>query len=277
MILLNGISVNSANDRFPDGTPAFNDLETAVEKYGYLKVVNKEGPNRITWKFDNMGELFDVIAIKDWLRENFPETAKAQLHLRMPYIPNARMDRVKGAADVFTLKTFCRLINDCKFDRVEVTSAHSNVSLALLNNVHNFEPVTVFLDQNGGAYDTLFLPDEGAVKRYTELKAVKEFPIVSAQKKRDWVTAKILGLKIVGDVADIKDKNILIIDDICSRGHSFKFSAIELKKLGAKNIELFVTHCENVIDIAALRKAGITKVWTTDSIYRGSDEFVKII
>ena len=51
---------------------------------------------------------------------------------------------------------------------------------------------------------------------------------------------------------------------------------IELKKLGAKNIYLYISHCENVIDIDALKEAGITKVFTTNSIYRGTNDFVEV-
>ena len=77
-------------------------------------------------------------------------------------------------------------------------------------------------------------------------------------------------------ITAIKDKDILIIDDICSKGGTFKYSAIELKKLGAKNIYLYISHCENVIDIDALKEAGITKVFTTNSIYRGTNDFVEV-
>ena len=76
--------------------------------------------------------------------------------------------------------------------------------------------------------------------------------------------------------SNVAGKDVLIIDDICSKGGTFKYSAIELKKLGAKNIYLYISHCENVIDIEALKEAGITKVFTTNSIYRGTNDFVEV-
>ncbi len=48
--------------------------------------------------------------------------------LDMPYIPNARQDRVKGENDVFTLKYFAEFINSLDFDRVFVLDPRSNVS-----------------------------------------------------------------------------------------------------------------------------------------------------
>ena len=63
----------------------------------------------------------------------------------MPYIPNARMDRVKNSDEVFTLKYFAEFINDLKFDTVEVLDPHSNVSTALIDNISIIEPTDIIL------------------------------------------------------------------------------------------------------------------------------------
>ena len=42
----------------------------------------------------------------------------------MPYIPNARQDRVKGPEDVFTLKYFANVINALGFRTVTVLDPH---------------------------------------------------------------------------------------------------------------------------------------------------------
>ena len=65
--------------------------------------------------------------------------------------------------------------------------------------------------------------------------------------KRDRATGQIKGIDVGGDVDNIAGKNILIVDDICSKGGTFYFSAKKLKELGAKNIYLHITHCENTI------------------------------
>lgn len=43
-------------------------------------------------------------------------------------------------------------------------------------------------------------------------------------------------------LGDVKDKNLLIIDDICDGGGTFIQLAEKLKGLGAAKIGLFVTH-----------------------------------
>ena len=71
---------------------------------------------------------------------------------------------------------------------------------------------------------------------------------------------------------------VLIVDDICSRGGTFFYSAQKLKEAGATDIYLYVTHCENTILEGELIKSGlVTRIFTTDSIYSGKDENINII
>jgi ribose-phosphate pyrophosphokinase len=192
----------------------------------------------IIWYYENDAELFTLQCIRD--HYSWP------LMLEMPYIPHARMDRVKSAEEVFTLKTFCKLINAMNFNEVIVRDPHSNVSAALLDRVV-LDPVKPYIQHaiNMIQSDNLvaFFPDEGAMKRYSSLL---DIPYAFGVKNRDWQTGKILGLTLMnGEV--VKDKDVLIIDDICSYGGTFYHSALALKEAGARNIYLYVTHCENNI------------------------------
>ena len=195
----------------------------------------------IDWFYENDAELFTLICVKRYLDEHYYEVA---IHLNLPYIPHARMDRVKNDEDVFTLKYFCEVINSLNFTTIWVRDAHSNVSLALLNNVKE-EPVKPFIINAIGQSDAdvLFFPDEGAMKRYS---GDFQMPYAFGMKKRDWETGKILGLNII-NAEVVKDKNVLIVDDICSRGGTFYHAAKALKAAGAKSVSLYVTHCEETI------------------------------
>lgn len=111
------------------------------------------------------------------------------------------------------------------------------------------------------------------------MKIIKEsgLPIVFGIKKRDWKTGKILGLDVISDT-DLTDKRILIVDDICSRGGTFKFSSIKLKELGAKDVALYVTHCEDTIkDGELLTSDLISKIYTTNSICHIKHDKIEII
>ena len=263
MILVDGIRVETEK-HFPDGTPAF-------------KAPTPKGHSvHITWHYENDSELFALMCLRD-------HYADREVFLDMPYIPHARMDRVKNKEDIFTLKTFCSVINSLNFSKVYVLDAHSNVSVALLNNVTNnfpYEPIgnsICSVQQNLArtrGHFLMFYPDEGAMKRYsTNLPYKYAFGI----KKRNWETGKIEGLDVAGCVDEIKDKVILIVDDICSRGGTFYHSAKKLKELGAKAVYLYITHCENTIFEGELLTSDlIEKVYTTNSIFTKEHEKIEV-
>ena len=113
------------------------------------------------------------------------------------------------------------------------------------------------------------------MKRYSGL--VNE-PYAFGIKKRNWETGTIEGLDVAGAVDLIKGKDILIVDDICSRGGTFLHSAKKLKELGANDIYLYVSHCENTILEGDLLNGDlIKKVYTTDSIFTKEHEKIEVL
>lgn len=67
----------------------------------------------------------------------------------------------------------------------------------------------------------------------------------------------------------VKDKGVLIVDDICSRGGTFYHAANALKEAGAKNIYLYVTHAEHTMVEGDMYNQDIVKkIFTTDSIFK---------
>ena len=247
-------------NRFPDGTVRLN-----------IDVQSKDVS--IEWLFEKDEEMILFFIVKH-LRE---QCSVKNIELYMPYIPHARMDRVKNPEEVFTLKYFCEFINSFCFDRVIVRDAHSDVSLKLIDNVVS-EPVDgnirKLIGKLLGENDIIFFPDEGSYKRYSKQL---DFRCAFGIKKRDWNTGKILGLEVQGDLPKGLF-NVLIIDDISSYGGTFLHSAKKLKELGADKIFLYVTHCENSVLEGDLIKSGsITKIYTTESIFTGRDPLIEVL
>lgn len=118
MIKLDGRVVNLGH--FPDGT--------LLIKENVSRDYEAERSVTINWKYENDGELVALIYLTRHLKEHGVKT----VHLNMPYIPNARQDRVKSDEDVFTLKYFAEVINSLNFDSVTVLDPHSVVSEALI-------------------------------------------------------------------------------------------------------------------------------------------------
>lgn len=261
----NDISVN----KFPDGTLLLKEAipEDKAKKEQLQKAT-------ITWLFENNEELVTLIYLAGHLRSH----GITDLSLEMPYIPNARQDRVKTKEDVFTLKYFAQVINWLQFTSVTVLDPHSSVSEALFDRIRVKTPeayVRKVIDRIGGMENlTMFYPDEGACKRYAGMFPL---PYAFGIKNRDWETGEIRELAVSGMTDCIRDRKILIMDDISSRGGTFYFSAKKLRELGAKEIYLYVSHCENTILEGNVLTSGlIEKVFTTNSIFTKKHERIEV-
>lgn len=265
MIKLDGKIVHQ--EHFPDNSLRIELIDDNAFDLSWMGMISS--PKRITWHYESDAELFTIIC----LRKHF---ANKEMILKMPYCPHARMDRVKKNNEFFTLKHFAEVINSLDFSEVEIYDPHSNVCAALINNVKVINPYNELhktIKEINSTNLVAFYPDEGAMKRGTDyLTGAYAFGI----KKRDWNTGKILGLELMNKEV-VNGKDVLIIDDICSRGGTFYHSAKVLKEAGAKNIYLYVTHCENTILEGDLLTSGlIEKVYTTNSIFTKEHEMIEV-
>ena len=266
MIKVNGSIIDQ--NRFPDNT-----LAMVLDPDTYHI---RQPWDNIKWLYDNDSEMFTIMSIVDILHRN----GHNNIHLYLPYCPNARMDRIKSVDENFSLKVFTNWLNSLKFTTVHTLNIHSNVSEALIENIHNSLPENdIEIVDRKYRPEVIFFPDEGACKRYSDMRIIKELnlPIAFGIKKRDWKTGKILDLEVING-SEVYGKKVLIIDDICSAGGTFKFSAIKLLELGAKDVALYVSHCENNIQNGDLLKTDlISKIYTTDTILTISDPKIEII
>lgn len=248
-------------DNFPDGTLL-------------IKYAPQGNAHQIYWKFENNEELVALY----YLTRSLQEKGDEDIELIMPYIPNARQDRVKKEEDIFTLKYFCEIINSLHFKKVHVLDPHSDVSNALLNRIEKM-PVAPYIEKalklSGikREQDIIFYPDNGSQKRYSELVT---FPNAFGIKTRDWVTGEIKSLEVAGSIPKAPF-DVLIVDDISSYGGTFYFSALKLKELGARKIYLYVTHCEDsVLQGKLLQGDLIEHIYTTNSLLTKQHEKITV-
>lgn len=249
---------------FIHGNEVKQDSFSAGELKIQLTPFNEGVPVIIKWKYESDRELFTIACIRDFYKKN-------SCTLIVDYFPHARMDRVKNPEDVFTLKVFCKMLNDMNFDKVICLDVHSNVTPALVNNLQVDSPkahIENVLTTIGTENLTLFFPDEGAQKRYGGM--FKDIPQAFGIKKRNWETQKIENYMVVG-AENITRKRVLIIDDICSYGNTFVKAAESLKKIGAEEIYLYVSHCEDAVSKGNVFTSGyFNGIFTTNSLVRSA-------
>ena len=264
MILLNGKQV--VLDHFSDGTLSIK--ESVPREYGNGRSAT------LTWTFENDEETVALYFLTRHLQEHGVEDVR----LVMPYIPNARKDRCRTDADVFTLKYFAELLNSLRFTSVTVLDPHSMVSEALIDRLvvrTARENIAAALEKIGREDTVLFFPDEGAMKRYA---AMTERPYVFGMKKRDPATRQILEMQVMGTVKELTGKPILMVDDICSSGKTLLYAAGQLKDKGVGDIYLYVSHCENIALQSPLVTTDLVKrIYTTGSFLRETHPKIVIL
>lgn len=198
------------------------------------------------------------------------------LHLKIPYFPAARQDRVCVAGEPLTVKVFADFINAMKFSKVTIFDPHSDVTAALLNNVDvvdNAKLVGAILGEmnalNATGKTVLVSPDAGSnkkvanVAKYLNNISGQDICVVRADKLRNVATGQIIETTVYAD--DLTGKECYIIDDICSKGGTFCALAQVLKAKGASKVYLVVSHYEGTANIQMLKDSGIDLIFTTSS------------
>lgn len=243
-------------------------------------ITSFDGILYITWLYDSDEEMTQLYFLVNHFRYSYriPHIA-----LELPYIPNARMDRVNHENECFTLKYFCQFINDLYFEKVIVFDPHSNVATALLDRVEVQGPYwNIHSLLNTYPSATLAFVDEGGYKRYKNM--INDHYFIFGVKDREWSSQNINSMQVLGAKHMVAGHDIVIVDDIVSRGSSLYLLAKQLKEMGAGNIYAWISHCEDTVlqphingqsllDIPNL----ITKIYTTNSIYRANHPKIEVI
>ena len=223
------------------------------EKRYMVPKADPDGIVDVTMAYEDDSEFFDLLCIFDSIRRNSPNV---EFVLNLPYIPYSRMDRIESETDSFSLKSFANFVNSViKPKRIECLDAHSDVALALFDApVTHSVPQIKIVKENFKPADTLLVfPDATAVKRYKKL--FPEYQSVSINKERNFQTGKIVSSTLIKD-GNISDeflenvKNVVIVDDICSKGGTFLLaSQLIAENIGHEDytINLVVAHCEAAI------------------------------
>lgn len=206
----------------------------------------------VEWEFEHEGEIMHLAQIRDLFRG-------ANMRLHMTFMPYARQDKRVSNETTFAMLTFANVINSLNFLSVSALDVHNEKECQYqFSNFYNVEP-TKYIDLTKKAVkpDIICFPDAGARERYK--LTVRHPHIIIAQKVRNQLTGVIESITISGDV---KNKSILIIDDICDGGKTFTEVAKVLYGANAREVNLYVTHGIFSKGLRPLEDAGINRIFT---------------
>lgn len=193
----------------------------------------------IVTHIDSSEKLMELLLITDALRRE----GVIKIGLKIPYLPYARQDRVCFPGEALSIKVMCDIINSQNYFVVEIWDVHSNISLALLNNVDHVEAYELIPnDAITRPKPVLVAPDYGAVSRVTKVAQHYDLDMITAEKIRDPKTGEITGTNVGVITQTWLHRDFLIVDDICDGGRTFIELAKVIQKQTLGNINLYVTH-----------------------------------
>jgi len=229
----------------PWNPPTFNKINFPCgEAHIRVEGLNDE-PVNISWFYENDAEVLELLFLVDAIKRE----GRAIDELFIPYFPFARQDRIAVKGEAFTLKVVADLINSIQAKKVVVIDPHSDVTTALLNNVHvvtQDEVFAPFLTELFGTYNKsywLVASDAGTQKKIhkTAQRSIGNvLGVIDCGKIRNVSTGEITGVKVY--TKGLYGKPCVILDDICDGGRTFIEVAKKLKENDPGEIILMVTH-----------------------------------
>ena len=191
----------------------------------------------------------------------------------IPYFGYARQDRKSGPRTPISAKLVANLITVAGADRVLTIDLHAAQIQGFFDiPTDNLFAVPVFIEnilQNYNPKDLCIIaPDVGGVLRARAIAKRLNTDLAIIDKRRE-APGQSEVMNIIGEV---KNKNCILIDDICDTAGTLTNASSALKKQGAKSVHAYITH--GVLSnpaIERVEKSPIDKIVITDSIVARDD------
>ena len=184
---------------------------------------------------DNLMELLIMI-------DALKRASAGRITAVIPYYGYARQDRKAKARDPITAKLVANLLTAAGADRILTMDLHANQIQGyfdipvdhLLGGrilVEHFEKMNI--------EDLVIVsPDHGSVARARTFAQYLDAPIAIVDKRRPKDNVS----EVMNIIGDVRDKNLIILDDMIDTAGTLCNAAEALKKFGAKNIYACCTH-----------------------------------
>jgi ribose-phosphate pyrophosphokinase len=210
---------------------------------------------------DNLMELLLCI---DALRRSSAKNITAVI----PYFGYARQDRKVAPRTSISAKVVSNLITNAGASRIVTVDLHAGQIQGFFDiPVDNLFTTPMFARYIKKKFKTKNLvcvsPDVGGVQRTRGLATKIKADLAIIDKRRP-EPGKSQVMHIIGDV---KGKNCIIVDDIIDSGGTIINAVDALKKAGAIDVYVFITHAVLSGDAAEkIKKSKIKKLIITDTI-----------
>ena len=212
--------------------------------------------------------MFPLALAADALRRS----GATRVILVAPYLPYMRQDIVFAPGQPISQRVLARFLAT-SFDRVVTVDAHLHRTTSLgelfapvpADDIASTPALAEWINSNGPPPDLIVGPDEESEPWVRAIGEAIGAPWMTMQKVRrgDATVEVTLGQ----DELQVAHGRVLLVDDICSSGGTLSQAITVLKRAGAADILVYVTHALFGADVeASLRAAGAKLVVSSDSV-----------
>lgn len=186
---------------------------------------------------DNIMELLIML-------DAFKRASAGRITAVIPHYSYARQDRKAKARQPITAKLMADLIHTAGADRVLTMDLHAPQIQGFFDiPVDHLEGVPIiakyFKNLNLGQEDVVAVsPDIGGVKRTRKFAEKLHIPMAIIDKRRPRPNVS----EVMSIIGDVKDKKVILVDDMIDTAGSIVNAAEALLKIGAKEVYACCTH-----------------------------------
>lgn len=193
----------------------------------------------------------------------------AKVHAVIPYLAYARQDKQFTSGEVVSLGVVAHLLRSVGVSRLTTVDIHSAEGLALFSfptySVSAIPSLVHYVKKNCRLKNAVVVaPDFGSSKRTEAFATLYGVPQVQLSKKRDRVTGEV---KVEAGDLDVRDRDVIIVDDMISTGGTVKAATEVLKNSGAGRV---VAACVHPLLVGGayekLTAAGVDEIIGTNTV-----------
>ena len=161
----------------------------------------------------------------------------------MPYYGYARQDRKSGPRTPISAKLVANLISVAGADRALMVDLHAGQIQGFFDiPTDNLFAAPVFIKDIKTKFKSsntiIVSPDVGGVVRARAIAKRVECDLAIIDKRREKAGIS----EVMNIIGDVKNKDCILIDDICDTAGTLTNAAFALKKSGAKSVFSYTTH-----------------------------------
>jgi ribose-phosphate pyrophosphokinase len=182
--------------------------------------------------------LMEALILIDALKR----ASAGRINAVIPYYGYARQDRKTKAREPITAKLVANLLTEAGTDRVISMDLHAGQIQGYFDiPVDHLSGIPILADYFKDLIDedtVVVSPDIGGVVRARNFASILDLPIAIIEKRRPKANVS----EVMNVIGDIKDKNVILVDDIVDTAGTITKAAEVLKNIGAKHVYACVTH-----------------------------------